>query len=111
MKKITLSVAALSIAMMSYGQCTTNPIEEECQLVQYGTMHLIDSMREDVYYGRVSQDVANHYIRELLIIQRNARNLVNIINQSQLAFDKEVSDYLRETLTTDEWCRLTSKLD
>ena len=28
MKKITMSVAALSIAMMSYGQCTTKPVEQ-----------------------------------------------------------------------------------
>jgi len=111
MKKITLSVAALSIAMMSYGQCTTNPIEEECKIVQYGTMHLIDAIRKDLYYGRISEQVAGRYLQELLTIQRNSISLVNTINQSQLAFDEEISDYLQETLTTDEWFELTSKLD
>ena len=111
MKKITMSVAALSIAMMSYGQCTTNPVEQECTAIKYKTIELIDSIREDMFYGRIPEQVAGYYFQELLTIQRNSINLVNVVNQSQLAFDEEISDYLQETLTTDEWFELTSKLD
>ena len=109
MKKVKLCIAGLLLSGISYGQCTTNPIEEESKLVQYSAMHLIDSIREDVYYGRISKRVADYYLEELLRIQRNAISLVNIINQSQLAFDEEVSDYLQEALTIEEWNELITK--
>ena len=35
---------------------------------------------------------------------------VNVINQSQLAFDEEVSDYLQETLTAEEWNELEIRI-
>ena len=111
MKKVKLCIAGLLLSGISYGQCTTNPVDEECKLIQYGAMHLIDSVREDVYYGRISKRVADYYLEELLRIQRNAISLVNIINQSQLAFDEEVSDYLQETLTMEEWSELEAKIN
>ena len=111
MKKVKLCIAGLLLSGLSYGQCTTNPVDEECKLVKYSAMHLIDSVREDLYYGRISQDVANYYLHELEIIQRNAMNLVNTINQSQLAFDEEVSDYLQEILTMEEWFALNVRIN
>jgi len=111
MKKITLSVATLSIAMMSYGQCTTNPVEEECRQIHFTTSEIIDAIRMDMHYGRIAQKTGNYYLNEVIKLQGDVQGLVNTINQSQLAFDEEVSDYLNEILTFEEWNALTSKIN
>jgi hypothetical protein len=106
MKKITVSVAALSIAISSFGQCTSNPLEQECMTIKYKTIELIDSIREDMFYGRISEQVAGYYLRELLTIQRNSVNLASVVDKSQLSFDEEVNNFLMNTLTKDEWNEL-----
>ena len=110
MKKVKLCIAGLLLSGISYGQCTTNPIEEECKTIQYTTMDLIDSIREDLFYGRISREVGNYYLGEINRLQLTTMSLVNVINQSQLAFDEEVSDYLQETLTAEEWNELEIRI-
>ena len=110
MKKITMSVAALSIALSSFGQCTVNPVEEECKVIHYSTIDLIDALRTDMYYGKIDEQTAGYYMEQILKLQKNVQSLVNVINQSQLAFDEEVSDYLNETLTANEWFELQTRI-
>ncbi len=111
MKKIKLSVAALLIAGMSYGQCTTNPVEEECKIIQYTIADLVDAVKMDIYYGRITREVGNYYLGELNKLQITRMYLVTTIKQSQLAFDEEVSDFLQKTLTDKEWNELIVKTD
>ena len=109
MKKVKLCIAGLLLSGVSYGQCTTNPVEEECKTLQYTMVDLIDSIREDIFYGRISHEVGNYYLSEVNRLRLTTTSLVNVINQSQLAFDEEVSDYLQEALTVEEWNKLITK--
>tara|TARA_R100000152_G_C6559337_1_gene30770 strand:+ start:115 stop:402 length:288 start_codon:yes stop_codon:yes gene_type:complete len=84
MKKIKLSVAALLIAGMSYGQCTTNPIEEECKAIQYTIADLVDAIKMDIYYGRITREVGNYYLGELNKLQISRMFLVNNIKEERL---------------------------
>ena len=65
----------------------------------------------DMHYGRIAQKTGNYYLNEVIKLQKDVQGLVNTINQSQLAFDEEVSDYLNEILTFEEWNALTSKIN
>jgi hypothetical protein len=89
MKKIKLSVAALLIAGMSYGQCTTNPIEEECKAIQYTIADLVDAIKMDIYYGRITREVGNYYLGELNKLQISRMFLVNNIKEERLLMTKK----------------------
>tara|TARA_R100000231_G_scaffold15906_1_gene16904 strand:- start:618 stop:950 length:333 start_codon:yes stop_codon:yes gene_type:complete len=90
MKKITLSVAALSIAMMSYGQTKCNYKcgyeqdelgntihQSQCDLseyknnvkkfkeIEYRLMDLVDAIKMDMYYGRIQQQNAEYYLNQV----------------------------------------------
>jgi hypothetical protein len=77
MKKLTLSVAALSIAMMSYGQCTSNPIVDDLQEQNYKIDQVIDAIRMDIYYGHLEKNRGMFYVNELIEIKRD--NEINIV--------------------------------
>ena len=77
MKKLSLSVAALSIAMMSYGQCTSNPIVDDLQEQNYKIDQVIDAIRMDIYYGHLEKQRGMYYVNELIAIKRD--NEINIV--------------------------------
>jgi len=77
MKKLTLSVAALTIAMMSYGQCTSNPIMDDLQKQNYKIEQIIDAIRMDIYYGHLEKQRGIYYVNELIAIKRD--NEINIV--------------------------------
>ena len=74
MKKIKLSVAALLIAGASYGQSTYEDVDiketvEQRQALDYRINDLINAIRMDAWYGKVSEETAKYYIRELAAIR------------------------------------------
>ena len=77
MKKITLSVAALAIAIMSYGQCTSNPMVYDLQEQNYKIDQVIDAIRMDIYYGHLEKQRGMYYVNELIAIKRD--NEINIV--------------------------------
>ena len=75
MKKITLCVAALAIAISSYGQTNSqeyNKQIKEFKSFEYQILDLIDAVRMDMYYGYLQQDKGMYYINEMLKLR--ARN-------------------------------------
>ena len=109
MRKVKLCIAGLLLSGISFGQCTTNPVEEECKILQYTIADLVDAVKMDIYYGKITKEVGSYYLGELNKLQITRMYLVNTINKSQLAFDEEVSDYLQETLTVEEWDELEAR--
>ncbi len=74
MNKIKLSVAALLIAGASYGQSTYEDVDiketvEQRQALDYRINDLINAIRMDAWYGKVSEETAKYYIRVLAAIR------------------------------------------
>jgi len=83
MKKIKLSVAALLIAGASYGQSTYERVQETVkkrEALDYRINDLIDAVRMDAWYGKISQETARYYIEELAAIKE-----VNIVITNGIA--------------------------
>ena len=75
MKKITLCVAALAIAISSYGQTNSqeyNKQIKEFKSFEYQILDIIDALRMDMHYGHLQQDKGMYYINEMLKLR--ARN-------------------------------------
>ena len=78
MKKITMSAAALSIAMMSYSQCVLSAKDSALIAkleIENTAEDMIGWIIEDVANGRIYQEYAEGYINNLEIIVANVRKL------------------------------------
>ena len=78
MKKITMSAAALSIAMMSYSQCVLSAKDSALIAkleIENSAEDMIEWIIEDVANGRIYQEYAKGYINNLEIIVANVRKL------------------------------------
>ena len=95
MKKITLSVAALTIAMMSFGQCThsyNDSIEsvdykeavETFRAIDYRINDLIDAVRMDMFYGHLAKESGMYYINEILTLKSKNEDLMNDLFRNKI---------------------------
>jgi len=75
MKKITLSVAALSLALSGY---TTNP--DSTQITNNNLVREITFTAEDMI-GWIIEDVANGYITDTVIADTYIDNLLDILSK------------------------------
>jgi len=82
MKKITMSVVALSMTMMSYGQCTHNPIVDDLQEQNFKIDEVIDAIRMDMYYGHLEKSRGMFYVNQMIEIKRD--NEINIVILTRL---------------------------
>ena len=74
MNKIKLTVAAILLggtcyAQTSYEEVNVKETVEQRQALDYRINDLIDAIRMDAWYGRISDDVAQYYIQELAAIR------------------------------------------
>ena len=80
MKKIKLCVAGLLLSGMSYSQCVSSYCDsismvnysenvKQFKAIEYRLMDLIDAVKMDMYYGRISQDNGKYYINEITQLQ------------------------------------------
>tara|TARA_R100001463_G_scaffold2676_1_gene11053 strand:+ start:497 stop:784 length:288 start_codon:yes stop_codon:yes gene_type:complete len=92
MKKIKLSVAALTIAMMSYGQetkkCCVKTVQsvydyeglvmeqEKLKTVHYLLEELNDAVRMDLYYNRIDEQNGAYYLEQILTLQRMVPQII-----------------------------------
>jgi hypothetical protein len=82
MKKITMSVAALAIAVSSYGQCNHGDdwkYEQEVETfksINYQIADLIDAIRMDMYYGHLDRQRGEYYINEVLKVNNRNKELM-----------------------------------
>ena len=84
MKKITISVAALAIAISSYGQCSHNDYYQEIsnqELEAYNSIHykiedLVDAIRMDMYYGYLERQRGDYYIAEIMRVSVHNKQLM-----------------------------------
>jgi len=81
MKKLTMSVAALSIASMSYGQCVLSS-DDSLEVVRNNILEItisaedmIEWIGEDVNNGRIYREYADMYIESLEEIIERAKLL------------------------------------
>ena len=75
MKKLTLSVAALLIAMMTYGQDTITMIEE-LKEQNWKITSIVDAIRMDMYYGHTEKTRGMYYVNQIIAIK--IENEINI---------------------------------
>jgi len=84
MKKITISVAALLIAGMSYGQKydnsdnqkTKETIQEYNSNLSYQIEDMISAIKMDMYYGYITQDRGSYYINQVYQIKHRHQDLL-----------------------------------
>jgi len=79
MKKITLSVAALAIAISSYGQkweIDNTTIQENHKEIEYRIQDLVDAIRMDMYYGHLENQRGMYYINEIIKIKSISRDIM-----------------------------------
>ena len=78
MKKVTLSVAALAIAISSFSQCVLSAKDSALLAkleIENTAEDMIEWIIEDVANGRIYQEYAEYYIDNLKIIASKARKL------------------------------------
>ena len=89
MKKITLSVAALAIAISSFGQCVVdNEYKEQVKTLmafEYQILELIDAVRMDMYYGFLDRDKANYYINEMMKLSVTNKQVLAELSKNKYA--------------------------
>ncbi len=74
MKKIKLTVTAILLGGMSYAQTSYEEIDvketvEKREALNYRINDLIDAIRMDSWYGKISEETAKYYISELAAIR------------------------------------------
>ena len=95
MKKITMSVAALSIAISSFGQCVMSHndsiesvnYQESVKAFQEIDMRIddiIDAIRMDMFYGRIMQENGMYYINEVLVLKSRNEDLMNELFKTKI---------------------------
>tara|TARA_R100001443_G_scaffold97919_1_gene104862 strand:+ start:1124 stop:1414 length:291 start_codon:yes stop_codon:yes gene_type:complete len=87
MKKLTMSVAALSIAMMSYGQINGDKYKQSVKTFQEIDMRIddiISAIRMDMFYGRITQDNGMYYINEVMALKSKNEDLMSDLFISRL---------------------------
>ena len=87
MKKITLSVAALAIAISSFGQCTSGDEYQEqvkkFNSFEYQMLDLISAVKMDMYYGFLSQDKGTYYINQMTTLIIANRQMLAELNKDK----------------------------
>tara|TARA_R100000951_G_C2560018_1_gene155304 strand:+ start:249 stop:518 length:270 start_codon:yes stop_codon:yes gene_type:complete len=87
MKKIKLSVVALSMTLMGYGQ-TTDKYQEQVKTFksfEYQILDLIDAVRMDMYYGYLDKDKGTYYINEMIILMNVNREALKKLSENKFA--------------------------
>ena len=82
-----MSVAALSIAISSYSQCNyQHDNSNDCVYQQsvkmftsidYKIDEIIDAIRMDMFYGKITQENGKYYLNEILTIKSENEDLMN----------------------------------
>jgi len=81
MKKITMSVIALSMTIMSYGQDKVT-IVDDLQEQNFKIDEVIDAIRMDMYYGHLEKSRGMFYVNQMIEIKRD--NEINIVILTRL---------------------------
>tara|TARA_R110000824_G_scaffold358815_1_gene546346 strand:+ start:481 stop:735 length:255 start_codon:yes stop_codon:yes gene_type:complete len=81
MKKITMSVIALSITIMSFGQDKVT-IVDDLQEQNFKIDEVIDAIRMDMYYGHLEKSRGMFYVNQMIEIKRD--NEINIVILTRL---------------------------
>ena len=77
MKKITLSIAALSLAISGF--CNPPTDKELVKEIMWTTEDLIEWIKEDEFHGRImTKELADIYVKNLLNILSKAEDLQRI---------------------------------
>ena len=74
MNKIKLTIASVLLSGMCYAQTSYEDVDiketvEQRQALDYRINDLINAIRMDAWYGKVSEETAKYYIRELAAIR------------------------------------------
>ena len=81
MKKITMSVIALSMTIMSFGQDKVT-IVDDLQEQNFKIDEVIDAIRMDMYYGHLEKSRGMFYVNQMIEIKRD--NEINIVILTRL---------------------------
>ena len=111
MKKVTLSVAALALAMSSYGQCVTSSSDSVLisqESIQAGKSH--ENLRNIVYKAEdmlsmINQDIDSGYIYEQYakFYQRLLKDIIKLtVELPKLHKDFESPEFREEIYKTTE---------
>jgi len=108
MKKVTMSVAALAIATMSYGQCNHGDYYNQLSHqeigiyndIHYSLEELIDAIRMDMFYGYLERQRGDYYINEVIKARnKNKELMANIwkarmvtLGEHQINIDKNLGN-------------------
>tara|TARA_R100001443_G_C3219631_1_gene145595 strand:+ start:198 stop:479 length:282 start_codon:yes stop_codon:yes gene_type:complete len=65
MKKTAIAIAVA----LTIGVSASDNVQKEHKVIEYTTEDLIDGIRQDMYYGYITQDRAEYYIKQLLKIK------------------------------------------
>ena len=65
MKKTAIAIAVA----LTIGVSASDNVQKEHKVIEYTTEDLINGIRQDMYYGYITQDRAEYYIKQLLKIK------------------------------------------
>tara|TARA_R100000231_G_scaffold134192_1_gene107548 strand:- start:124 stop:462 length:339 start_codon:yes stop_codon:yes gene_type:complete len=90
MRKIKICVATLLLGGFSYGQSTdykqlkfdkqTQLFEEavkEFQQLNFLIEDIVDNLRKDMYYGKITVTKGNYYLNEVILVKQKNKELMN----------------------------------
>ena len=95
MKKIKLCIAGLLLSGLSYGQCThsyNDSIEamsyqqsiKTFKAIEYRIDDIIDAIRMDMFYGRITRENGMYYINEVLALKSKNEDLMNELFRNKI---------------------------
>ncbi len=79
MKKITTSVAALAIAISTFGQTNNDEYmkhQKDLQAFEHQIDDLISAIRMDMYYGFLDQDKGTYYVNNMMKLKSRNRDIM-----------------------------------
>ena len=91
MKK-TIIAAAVALTI---GVSASDNVQKEHKVIEYTTEDLIDGIRQDMYYGYITQDRAEYYIKQLLKIKSVNRDAMVEFYKMKKNSDKAFVTYTK----------------
>ena len=95
MKKVKLCIAGLLLSGISYSQCThsySDSIEmvgyqqsiKTFKTIKYRIDDIIDAIRMDMFYGRITRENGMYYINEVLALKSKNEDLMSELFRNKI---------------------------
>ena len=80
---------------LTIGVSASDNVQKEHKVIEYTTEDLINGIRQDMYYGYITQDRAEYYIKQLLKIKSINRDAMVEFYKMKQETNKAIITYTK----------------